>query len=277
VASLYGVDLFVIGGGPAGLATAITACRKGLTVVVADGSTPPIDKPCGEGLMPETRRALRDLGIEVTETAGFALRGIRFLAAGAATEAEFPEGEGLGVRRTTLHEALMIAAERAGAKLLWKTPVVGIGARGVHLADRFVASRWIVGADGSGSRVRKWSGLEGVKKESARFAARRHYRVKPWTKFMEIYWGKARQAYVTPVSRHEVCVAVLAETRQETEFEAALEKLPEIAVRLSGGEVSSRERGAITQMRRLRRVTVGNVVLVGDASRSCCLSSSSCE
>ena len=40
-------DVFVIGGGPAGLATAIAARQRGFDVVVADGAQPPIDKPCG--------------------------------------------------------------------------------------------------------------------------------------------------------------------------------------------------------------------------------------
>ena len=46
-------DVFVIGGGPAGLAAAIAARRRGLDVTVADCSVPPIDKACGEGIMPD--------------------------------------------------------------------------------------------------------------------------------------------------------------------------------------------------------------------------------
>jgi len=40
-------DVFVVGGGPAGLALAIAARQRGLSVVVADGANPPIDKTCG--------------------------------------------------------------------------------------------------------------------------------------------------------------------------------------------------------------------------------------
>ena len=36
---------------------------KGIDVVLADGAAPPIEKPCGEGMMPETIAALRDLGV----------------------------------------------------------------------------------------------------------------------------------------------------------------------------------------------------------------------
>jgi flavin-dependent dehydrogenase len=52
-------DVFVIGGGPAGLAAAIAARRRGFDVIVADRSEPPIDKACGEGIMPDGVAAAR--------------------------------------------------------------------------------------------------------------------------------------------------------------------------------------------------------------------------
>jgi len=55
-------DVFIAGGGPAGLATGIAIRQRGLRVVVADPARPPIDKACGEGLMPNTVVLLRELG-----------------------------------------------------------------------------------------------------------------------------------------------------------------------------------------------------------------------
>ena len=46
-------DVAVIGGGPAGLATAIGARLAGLSVIVLDRRQPPVEKACGEGLMPD--------------------------------------------------------------------------------------------------------------------------------------------------------------------------------------------------------------------------------
>jgi len=46
---LNSTDIFIIGGGPAGLAAAIAARQRGFRVVVADGAQMPINKPCGEG------------------------------------------------------------------------------------------------------------------------------------------------------------------------------------------------------------------------------------
>ena len=72
-------DLFVVGGGPAGLAAALAARKRGFQVVVADRARPPIDKACGEGLMPDGVAALREIGVELTAADGVPFRGIRFL------------------------------------------------------------------------------------------------------------------------------------------------------------------------------------------------------
>ena len=262
------VDVFVVGGGPAGLVAAIAARQQGLSVTVADGSDHPIDKPCGEGLIPETQAALAKLNIRIPQDAGFRFRGIRFVHDKTQACAEYPIGEGVGIRRTVLHELLVAKAEECGVEMLWKTPVAGIHAGGVDLKNRGISARWIVGADGSGSRVRRWSGLDFTSYRQERFASRRHYRVKPWTDHMEIYWGPAAQGYVTPISSDEVCVVVLSERLQDANFEKSLDYLPVLKNHLANAELSSRERGAVTAMHRLERVCQGNVALVGDASGS---------
>ena len=259
-------DVFVVGGGPAGLATAIAARQKGFSVTVADGAEAPIDKACGEGMMPETQAALLDLGVEVPPGAGYRFRGIRFAECGNQAAAEFPAGQGIGIRRPMLQKLLIEKAEGCGVKLLWKTPVMGICAEGVALTNDVVSARWIVGADGSGSRVRTWVKLNAAKRHEQRIASRRHYRVQPWSEHAEIYWFGQKQAYVTPVSSEDVCVVVMGETAADADFDCALGELPELRERLNGAEAASRERGAVTTMHVLRRVSRGNVALVGDAS-----------
>ena len=101
------IDVFVIGGGPAGLAAAIAARERGLSVLVADGAQPPIDKACGEGLLPDGRAALERLGIHVPGAEAFPFCGIRFVSSQLSADARFPDdGCGLAVRRTTLHRLM---------------------------------------------------------------------------------------------------------------------------------------------------------------------------
>jgi flavin-dependent dehydrogenase len=260
------VDVCIIGGGPAGLAAAIAASQRGLSVTVADGSAPPIDKPCGEGLMPGTQAALRELGIELPLGVGYRFKGIQFAQRGARVAANFPQGTSIGIRRPVLHELLIQRAEQCGVSFRWKTPVTGINANGVQLGKEFVSTRWIVGADGCGSRVRRWAGLDAVADHCQRMATRRHYHVRPWSDYMEIHWANQAQAYVTPISEDQVCIVVLAENAEDAHFERILQELPDLREHLAGAELASKERGAMTAMHSLRRVACGNVVLVGDAS-----------
>lgn len=250
-------DVFVIGGGPAGLAAAIAARRRGLSVVVADGNTPPIDKPCGEGLMPDSRRAAQQIGIELPDAEGFEFRGIRFLGESHTVQADFPYGRGLGLRRTVLHQSLIDTAEHAGVELRWSTPVTDLSA---------VRARFIVGADGSTSRVRQWAGLDAFVSGSRRYAFRQHFAIAPWTEFMEIHWSEGCQVYVTPISRAEVCVALISKTPGLHLGEALERYFPALNARLRCGAASSKERGAITGSSRLRTVAKRNVALIGDAS-----------
>ncbi|MFZ0773841.1 MAG: NAD(P)/FAD-dependent oxidoreductase [Candidatus Sulfotelmatobacter sp.] len=259
-------DVFVIGGGPAGLAAAIAARQQGFRVAVADGAKPPIDKACGEALMPDALAALEKLGVSVSAAEASPVRGVRFLSSGLSAEAVFPSGcRGLSVRRTTLHRVLIERAAGLGVELLWQSVVAGISGDEVRLGNRNIRTTWIIGADGSNSRVRRWANLEAHSGTGLRYSFRRHYRVAPWTDRMEIYWGKDSQGYTTAVSSEEVCVAV-ASRRPELRLEKSLPEFPVLNARLSGAEATSSERGALTANRKLKRVWRGNVALIGDAS-----------
>lgn len=263
---LNSTDVFVIGGGPAGLAAAIAARQQGFRVVVADGAKMPIDKPCGEGLMPDGLSALERLGIAVELENAFPFRGIRFLSSGLAIDAAFPNSAvGMGVRRTVLHRLIAERAASLGIDFLWQTPITGISSRGVHLGNRHMSARWIIGADGGSSRVRRWAGLEEFRKRDCRYAFRRHYRVAPWTDRMELYWGRHGQIYVTPMAKDQVCVALISRNPR-LRLDEGLQKFPELQARLDGAEVSSAERGALTATCKLKSVSRGNVALIGDAS-----------
>jgi flavin-dependent dehydrogenase len=265
--SATSTDVFVIGGGPAGLAAAIAARRRGFSVTVADAAIPPIDKACGEGIMPDGLAAARALGIELERPEAQPFRGIRFCDGVRSIEGFFPNGAGVGMRRTALHSIMANHAAEAGVRLAWGARVEGIGGNCVHVGGRTVRARWIVGCDGGRSRVRRWAGLDASKSDTLRFGFRRHYAIAPWSEFMEIHWASRAQLYITAVSASEICVALVSRD-PHLRLDPALSLFPAAAQRLRSANPAGLERGGVSASRQLKAVCRGNVALVGDASGS---------
>ncbi len=253
----FSADAAIVGGGPSGLAAAIALRLRGWSVNVYDARRPPIDKPCGEGFLPGASAALSKLGLDLGSLPGIPLRGIRFLGHHTSVYAPFPRSEGRGVRRTHLHEALVARAEDLGVRLKWNHPVSTLDS---------LRERWIIGADGIQSRVRQWAGLGCTEYDSVRFGFQRHLALEPWSNNVEVHWGAFGQAYVTPVGDREIGLAVLTH-RPEIRLPEVLADLPALRSRLAAAPATA-DRGAVTARRRLRRVTRGNIALIGDASGS---------
>jgi len=261
-------DVVLIGGGPAGLVAALAARQRGFDVLVADRARAPIDKACGEGLMPDGVAALRRMGVELNAADGAPFRGIRFLDNELQVEACFPYSEcGLGIRRTRLHQILVDRAQDAGVRLCWQSQVDALEPSGVRIGGQSVCCRWIVGADGFHSRVRQWIGLRPLWSGRRRIGVRQHFRVEPWTDFVEVYWSRHCQANVTPIGPDEICVAMIG-TVKEVRAEDLPSLFPRLARHLQHAEPIGSRRGAITASVRYPAVSCGNVALVGDASGS---------
>lgn len=257
------LDILIAGGGPAGLGAAIRARQHGLTCAVVEPKPAPIDKACGEGLMPAALDLLDRLGVE--RPAGHPFRGIRYVDAyqrdlNASGDFERP---GLGVRRLELYRTLCEHAERVGVERV-SAKVRHIDQRpdGVEAAGR--RARYLLAADGLHSSLRRQLGLETSSRHPPRYGVRRHYRVAPWVDRVEVHWGRLGEAYVTPVAQDTIGVAFLAPDGGR--FDDLLDGFPLLRQRLAGAQAVSQERGGGPFEQRVERRVIGRILLVGDAA-----------
>jgi menaquinone-9 beta-reductase len=260
------VDVLVIGGGPAGLAASITCAREGLSVSLVDPARPPVDKACGEGILPDGLKALHEFGISLPKSSR--LDGIHFLSNESANvKADFSNGCGAGVRRTVLHDALRTRALELGVDLRWGSRAVDIRDSVAVVDGEELRFLFAVIADGQQSLWRERLRFTDVNLKRQRFGFRRHYRMAPWSNYVEVYWADGAQMYVTPVAEDEVGVALLT-SDQHADFDEELKHFPALAGRVRNEEVCSKLRGAVCATRTVTHVTRGNVALIGDASGS---------
>lgn len=254
-------EILIVGGGPVGLAAAIEARLAGLDVIVAEPREGAIDKACGEGLMPGAVPALARLGVHPR---GFPLRGVDYRDGRRNAAYRFVAGNGLGVRRTTLHTALRARAEELGARFVVDRIETLEQDSGAVRAGGITA-HWLFAADGLHSTMARQLGLAlPAPKARRRYGQRRHYAVEPWSDLIEVHWTKAGEIYVTPTADGMVGLSLLA--RQGTQFDEAIAAAPELAARVRGSEPVSALRGAGPFRQRTRARVAGRALLLGDAS-----------
>ena len=258
-------EVIVVGAGPAGVVAAIAARQHGFQATVLDARLPPIDKPCGEGILPQGVAALRALGISLPAECAFPFRGIRFVDEEHSARANFEAATGYSVRRTKLHQLLVKHAIEEGVEFHWGTRVMQIDQEAVTTAKERLSYGWLIGADGQNSPVRKWAGLDPRIVRGKRFGFCSHFQVKPWSDVAEVHWASGCQIFITPMAGSEVGVAVLS-CDPGLRLETALSRFPSLAEKLRGATQTTREFGDTTSLRILPAVVRGRVALIGDAS-----------
>jgi flavin-dependent dehydrogenase len=206
----------IVGAGPAGLAAGIVLARNGVKTLVCEQRSMPLDKACGEGVLPHGVTFLRQLGalrhLATEESRPFV--GIRLQTAdGTSAAARFVEGPGLGIRRIHLCRSLNRAAQDWRGLEVRQLPVLGFGVAKnsvvVRLPNQWVHAHLLIGADGLNSRVRRWAGLDGGRGKIHRYGARQHFQTAAWSDHVEVHYGPGIEAYVTPCARETVGVAFL--------------------------------------------------------------------
>lgn len=283
-------DLVVAGAGPAGLATAICAAPKGLRVVVLETRSGPVDKACGEGIMPNGVAALEAMGVVVPDDESRPFHGVRYVDGDLVAEGRFRGGPGLGVRRTVLVRCLLERCADLGIDIRFGSRVeswtadegqvrvrvrtAGGAADGAPAADE-VCGGLLIGADGLHSVVRRRSGLAPADAPAARgalrYGVRRHFAIEPWADFVEVHLNSGAEAYVTPVGPRTVGVALLfergrAERNAAMSFETLLSRFPALERRLAPARALDDPRGAGPFRQPVRARAAARVALVGDAA-----------
>lgn len=265
-------DVVIVGGGPAGLATAAASAARGLDVLLLERRSLPVDKACGEGLLPRTVRALDAVGALglVAPAEAHPIRALRWIQEdGTAAEALLPPPGGLGVRRLALSAALASRAEAQGAELRQRCAVLShrreAGRVVVATDGGEVVARLLVAADGLASAVREREGLGRAEAGPRRFGLRRHYAAPPWSDSVEVHFAPGVEAYVTPAGRELVGVAFLFEERAASGFDGLLARFPRLAGQLAGARPCSPPLGAGPLRRASRSLVADGLVLAGDA------------
>jgi menaquinone-9 beta-reductase len=167
-------DVLVVGGGPAGSATAYWLAEAGHDVVVIEKKRFPREKTCGDGLTPRGVKALQDMGLCDRLADFHRYDGLRAVAHGITLEIDWPEhpdfpSYGYVVRRRDLDEMFAERAVKAGATLWQGAEAVAAIAEGGIVTGatvqskedgvaRQVRARYLVVADGSNSRFGRMLG-----------------------------------------------------------------------------------------------------------------------
>lgn len=256
------IDLTVVGAGPVGLVAAIHAAEQGLEVCIIEARSGEIDKACGEGLMPKALNHLSSIGVNPT---GKNFYGISYTGANSYVEARFSGQPGRGVRRTTLHHALMVRATELGVKFI-EGRVEDISQNESSIEVAGIKSRYLIGADGLHSTVREKLGFEvkSLKTKKNRYGIRQHFEIAPWSDLVEVYWLPKAELYVTPVDEKTIGIAILGSAGSD--FNQIISEVPSLSAKLTGVNTASKLRGAGPLRQKVTKRTMGRALLVGDAS-----------
>lgn len=154
------VDLAIVGAGPAGSAAALAAraANPDLDILLIDRADFPRDKACGDGIGPECAVALAALGVEHVLADVPPVTRVEVRAPDGAEVAGTVPRPGYVLPRLELDARLQAAAVAAGVETVHhNVRSVEPDGEGV-VVDELCRARWVIGADGANSNVRRASG-----------------------------------------------------------------------------------------------------------------------
>lgn len=289
-------DVVIVGGGPAGAATAWFLAARGVDVLLLDRAHFPRDKVCAEYLSPEASRVLDAMGVlsKVENAGGTQLAGMLVRApSGESFRGHFAgahgfrgfRDSGLALRRTILDSILLDHARAAGVRVREGTRVVDVTAArgratGVLIAESDgarvrIGARLVIGADGLRSIVSRRLGLARRSRWPSRIALVGHYTgVGGVGEVGEMHVDQHGYLGVAPVGRGVVNVAVVVPAARAKEIAGArsefleewIEDRPHLRERFAGARLVSPARATGPFASAVRRAWSPGAALVGDAA-----------
>jgi len=287
-------DVVVVGARVAGSATAMLLARLGHDVVVVDQASFPSDTVSTHSIARSGVVQLHRWGLldEVLDSGTPAIRQVTFNAGGESVCRTIKHKSGVDLvvapRRYLLDTILACAAIRAGADVRQGVTVTGVRRDGrgrvvgVYGHDHTgaaveIGARYVIGADGLGSRVARSVGAPMNEVRLAGGAAQyAYYAGIPWSG-IEFFVAERSFAGVFPTHDGQACIwvcnpsadakAVRRRTGSRVEaFDRLLERsAPQFAERLRHARRTSAVQGMLRQPNQLRQAFGPGWALVGDA------------
>ena len=284
-------DVIVVGGGPAGTATAIFLRQRGHDVLLLDAARFPRDKVCGESVSPEGWRLLNLLGAarRVQALLPHPVRGMILTSPdGTSFRGEYRSAAapGFALRRELLDSALIDAARDAGVEIREGTRATGLlsgpkdAVAGVWCENgrgpEAVAARLVIAADGRRSIVARRLGLLREHPSMRRFAVRGHWEgMDGLEERGEMHVGGGGYCGVAPLSPTQANVAFVVDHRAMKDAAGDLpsfycsalrQRWPRVAARLQHACLLAPPKAIGPLALQARRASAAGALLVGDAA-----------
>lgn len=284
----------VVGGGPAGAATATLLAREGVDVLLVDAQRFPRFKACGEFMSPQCLPLIASLGAfdAVRDLGAREVRGMELVSHGRSSRGRFvdigraraPVEYGWALRREVFDSALLDNARSHGVRVLegWRVrrlltdaagQVRGFEARNAAGETRAIEADWTIGADGLNSRVAAALGVQREDRSLRRIAFTTRYRGVPLDGFARAHFFHEGYFALAPVDDGLLSVNLVLSMDvfereglpRDAAYEAWLLRVPAVRELLASGVRVDPLRGIGPLARRTTRQTFDGAALVGDA------------
>jgi len=286
-------DVIVIGGGPAGSATALFLAKSGYRVMLLDQATFPRDKVCGEFISPAADAILDDLGVlaDIEATNPVRLKGVAISSyekTGFAVE--YPPGPGskgpmtsLSLPRFVLDQLMMQKVKQAGVEvreahkvtdfIIEDETVAGVEGRDASRTSFEFRSRVVVDAGGrNGISLRRFD-LKRTHAGSGKIALAAHWAVsKPLPDYCAMHISPPGYTGIAPTGKRQVNVVLVVDKNclqgkdLQDFYVQTVMKNPLRRSLLDGAEVEEKVRSVDSLAFSVRPPKVGGLMLVGDAA-----------